>query len=1056
LFLTRGATKNPIAVFMACIAVVVLSVIALQRLPRDLFPRITVPVIVVSAQYSGATPETMERTVTYPLEQAVTRVAGVQQILSTTRTGTTSIQVWFDWGTNLNIAEVEVIQNVQRVMRSLPAGVTQPFVLKFDISNIPVAQVVVGGGGLDARQLYDLGYNTIEPQLERIPGVSQAFVNGGLVRQLNVNVDPNKLVATGLTLQNVISGISRYNALIPSGDLKNKRIDYQLNVPSLLQSVPAIQNVVLATRNGVPIHVADVAQVQDAAADQTQIVRINGKPGVLMFVAREPDANAIQVVDALRKALPRLSGLPKGVTLQIGFDQSQYIRAAIATLQREAVIGAVLIFLVVLVFLRSLWSLVIIGLGVPLSVSTALLLLYFTGQSLNIFTLGGLTLAMGRLVDDAIVVRENITRHLTVPGTPVLQAVIEATQEVGLPVLASTASTIAVFFPIVFLSGISQRLFVPMALTIVFALGASYVVSMTIDPVLSLKFLRSSQGTAVEGHGVVARFVRWSERLMEGLDERYQQALRWTLQHASAAVAGIALIFVLSMLAARGIGTEFFPDTDESQFSVAVQVPQGTAVQQASDVVEQVANVVRKVIPAKDYLAVYTNTGVNSGGFGSNSGPNYGEVEIRLVPPTMRHRSSTDWSNAVRTALNGKFPGVLMFVNVGGLEHRIVNVGAAAPIDIQLIGYNQQVGAQFAQQVAAAVGGIEGTADVQITPRGQYPNFNVNVDQEKAAQLGISSTDIANAVNTAMAGNVATASQFIDPVTGNEYNIVVKLQDAYRTHPEDLGGVPLNVLADPPAGASTPAGTTPPVVPVLLRDVARITLGSQPLQIGRKNEQRVIDVTANVINRPLGAVSQDVAKALDRMPFPEGFTYHMAGQTEQQQGAFSSLGFALVLALMLVYMIMASQFMSLVDPFIIMFAVPLGFIGVIWMLLLTHTTLSIISFMGVITMIGVVVSNGILLVDYANKMQERGMSAQDAVLQAGRIRLRPILMTAIATIIAMIPMATGLGEGSETNMPLARAVIGGLTVSTGLTLLLIPVLYVFFERLLPRRRRTEA
>jgi multidrug efflux pump subunit AcrB len=422
----------------------------------------------------------------------------------------------------------------------------------------------------------------------------------------------------------------------------------------------------------------------------------------------------------------------------------------------------------------------------------------------------------------------------------------------------------------------------------------------------------------------------------------------------------------------------------------------------------------------------------------------------------MRHRSSTELANAVRAALNGKFPGVLMFLDVGGLEHRIVNVGSRAPIDIQVIGYNQQVGAQFAQQVAAMVTGIEGTADVQITPRGQYPNFNVGVDLEKAAQLGVSSTDIANAVNTAMAGNVATASQFIDPVTGNEYNIVVRLQDAYRTHPEDLGSVPLNVLADPPAGTTTPAGTTAPMVPILLRDVARISLGSQPLQVSRKNEQRVIDVTANVINRPLGAVSQDITKALDRTAFPEGFTYHLAGQTEQQQGAFSSLGFALVLALMLVYMIMASQFKSLVDPFVIMFAVPMGFIGVIWMLLLTHTTLSIISFMGVITMIGVVVSNGILLVDYSNKMQERGMSAYEAVLHAGRIRLRPILMTAIATILAMIPMATGLGEGSETNMPLARAVIGGLTVSTGLTLLLIPVLYVFFERLLPRRRRSEA
>src|SRR5215472_17055446 len=321
MFLTRAAVKNPIASFMVCIAVVVLSMIALQRLPRDLFPKITVPVINVSAQYSGASPETMERTVTYPLEQAATRVAGVQQILSTTRTGSTNIQVWFNWGTDLNNAEVEVIQNVQRVMKNLPQGVTQPAVLKFDISNIPVAQVVLGGGGLDARQLYDLGYNTIEPQLERIPGVAQAFVNGGLVRQFNVNVDPHKLVATGLTLQGVISGISKYNALIPSGELRNTRLDYTLNVPSLLQSVPAIQNVVLTTHNGLPVHVADVAQVEDGAADQTQIVRINGKPGVFLSVARQPDANTIQVVDGLRAALPRLSGIPKGVTLQVSFDQ---------------------------------------------------------------------------------------------------------------------------------------------------------------------------------------------------------------------------------------------------------------------------------------------------------------------------------------------------------------------------------------------------------------------------------------------------------------------------------------------------------------------------------------------------------------------------------------------------------------------------------------------------------------------------------------------------------------------------------------------------------------
>jgi len=1050
MFLTRAAVRNPVMVLMACIAVIVLSQIGLQRLPRDLFPNITIPVISVQTTYSGASPETMERTVTYPLEQAVTRVAGVTQILSTTRQGASNIQIWFGWGSNLDTAEIEVIQNVQRALHNLPTGVTQPFVLKFDISNIPVAQVVVNGGGLDARQLYDLAYNTIEPQLERLPGVSTAFVNGGLVRQLNVNVDPHKLDATGLTFQDVITAISNANQLIPAGNLTNPQINYQLNVPTLLQNVPAIQHVIITSHNGVPVHIGDIAQVVDGAATQSQIVHVDGRPGVLMFVARQPDANTIEVVNELRQALPHLAGVPQGVTLSVGFDQSEYVRAAISTLAHEALIGAILTFLVVLVFLRSLWSVVIVSVGIPLSVSTALLLLYFSGQTLNIFTLGGLTLAIGRLVDDAIVVRENITRHLSVPGTPVLQAVLNATQEVGLPVLASTSTTIAVFFPVVFLSGIAQRLFVPLALTVIFSLAASYVVSMTIDPLLSLRLLRSTTGEAVTGTGFIPRFVRFSENMMDALDTQYQRTLGWTLAHGWAVVGAIALVFVLSMVAARGIGSEFFPATDESQFSIQVQAPQGTAVQSTAAIVEQISQIVRGTIPKQYLTAVYSNTGVpaSGGGFGSNAGPNYGNVSVRLVSPTHRPKSSDDYSNAVRRAISGRFPGVLTFIQTGGLEHAVVNFGSSAPIDIQLLGYDQSIGQQLAQQVAGIVAAIPGTADVQITPRGQSPDFNVDVDPEKAAQLGLNPTVVATAINTAIAGNVSTASQFIDPVTGNEYNIVVQLQDAYRSHPEDLGAVPLLGLPDPGAVNSAPS----PMVPILLRDIARVSIGSTPLQINRKNEQRVIDVTANVVDRPLGAVSQDIETDLDHLSFPLGFSYHMAGQTEAQSGAFASLGFAMVLALMLVYMIMASQFQSLVDPFVIMFTVPLGFIGVIWMLLLTHTTLSIISFMGVIMMIGIVVSNGILLVDYANKQQAQGLSAHDAVMRAGRIRLRPILMTAIATVCGMIPMALGLGEGAETNMPLARAVIGGLSVSTGLTLLLIPLIYVLFEEHFPRRR----
>src|SRR5256712_844699 len=1051
MFLTRAAVRNPILILMVCIAAVVLSQIAFTRLPVDLFPNITVPAITVVTSYSGASPEDVERTVTYPIEQAVTRVAGVQQINSTSRRGSSSVQVWFDWGADLSVAEVEIIQNVQRIARSLPDGVSQPSVLKFDISDIPVAQVVVSAPGMDARQLYQLSTDTIEPQLERLPGVSQAFVNGGLVRQFNINVDPQRLAAVGLSLQDVDTAVRRYNALIPSGSLRNAEIDFQLMVPTSLQDVNAIRQVVLSSKNGVPVHIADIADVQDAAADRTQIVKVDGQPGITVSVARQPGANIVDVVDALRAAVPRLTGLPQGVALRIAFDQSGYIRAAIDSLTREALTGALLTFLVILAFLPNLWNLFIIGVGLPLSVATALILLYFTGQTLNVFTLGGLTLALGRLVDDAIVVRENITRHLARPGTPVVQAVLDATHEVGTAVFASTATTIAVFFPVVFLTGVARRLFVPMALTIVFAMAASYLVSMTIDPVLSIRFLRARKTDKDEEkrQGTVSRMMapleRSSERMLNRLDVAYQRILEVALQRRRWVLVGITVLFAVSMYAARYIGSEFFPATDESQFSITVQEPQGTAVQITSAAAERGAGIVQQVIPRQSITPITTNAGVPSGGFGfgAKQGPNFAPVRVRLAPPTQRTASTDELAARVRRALDGKFPGVQFFVSIGGLQRNIVNIGAAAPIDVQVLGYGQTVAQQLAAQVAGTVSMTQGTADVRINPRGQYPAFTVRIDNDKAALLGLSPTAVASAINLAMSGNAGTASQLIDPYTGAQYGIVTRLMDRYRTHPEDLANVPLVTLADPlTGGGPSSAGRTP----ILLRDVAKVSLSSEPLQISRKNQQRVIDVTANVVNRPLGAVSAEIVQRLDRISWPAGFTYYMAGQTEQQQGAFGSLGLAGALALMLVYMIMASQFQSLVDPFVIMFTVPLGLIGVVWMLLLTHVTLSIVSFMGVITMVGIVVSNGILLVDYANRLQDSGLAPRDAVLRAGRIRLRPILMTALATILGMIPMALGLGEGSETNMPLARTVIGGLSVSTFLTLFLIPILYVMFER----------
>jgi len=602
----------------------------------------------------------------------------------------------------------------------------------------------------------------------------------------------------------------------------------------------------------------------------------------------------------------------------------------------------------------------------------------------------------------------------------------------------------------VFLTGVARRLFVPMALTIAFAMAASYFVSMTVDPALSLRVMRvRREGEEDEPRSLIGRIMhrmeQSSERRLNRLDDFYHRVLATALERRWWVVGGITALFAVSLFAARYIGSEFFPTTDESQFTVQIQQPQGTAVQITSAAADQVARLILQTVPPEYVTTVATNSGVPSTGlgFGGNQGPNFSQVSVRLVPPGQRKESTDDLAARVRRALDGRFPGVQFFITLGGIQRQVVNIGAAAPIDVQVIGYDQGVGQQLAAQVAAAVSTTPGTADVRISPRGQIPSFSVRVDNEKAALLGLSPTSIANAINMAMSGNPGTASKLIDPYSGAQYGIVTRLMNKYRANPEDLGNVPLTTLADPPPGGGVSRLGR---VPILLRDVAKVSLGSEPLQISRKNQQRVIDVTANITNRPLGEVATELKQRLDRIQWPASFAYHLAGQVEQQQSAFGSLGLTSGLALMLVYMIMASQFKSLVDPFIIMFTVPLGLIGVIWMLLLTKVTLSIMSFMGIITMVGVVVSNGILLVDYANKLQERGLAPREAVLQAGRTRLRPILMTALATILGMVPMALGIGEGSETNTPLARAVIGGLSVSTFLTLFLIPILYVMFER----------
>jgi multidrug efflux pump subunit AcrB len=796
------------------------------------------------------------------------------------------------------------------------------------------------------------------------------------------------------------------------------------------------------------VRVSDVAEVEDGTADQNEIVRINGQRGVYIRVLKQPGGNTIGVVDSVRAAMPNLRGIPANVHLAISFDQSTYIRSAVAALQHEAIQGGLLAIAVILFFLVSLRATGIVAVAIPLSIVATFVLLYFTGQTLNVFTMGGLALGVGRLVDDSIVELENIHRHLAM-GQSRRDAVLAAAQEVAMPILVSTITTIVVFFPVLFLAGIARFLFMPLALTIAFALIMSFFVSRTVTPLLCLYWLKG-KGHDDAQKGIPGTITRW----LDGLDHAYARGLKWALGHRVFTVLAILGFFVASMFLRKKIGSEFFPETDEAQFTINYKTPIGTRVEKTELVTERIEKVIEQTLaPVKGkngevplYTTMISDTGLPGGRtalFTANTGSHAANVQVNLVGRLDRPLSDVDATEKVRASLRDAVPGTQVFYFTGGIVKRILNFGSAAPIDVEVLGYDLNDGSSFSKEIAAKMRAVVDEhgqpllTDVQITREENAPELDVVVDRQKAGVLGVSEQDVAQTVLTGLLGNTQLSPiPFTDQKTGNEYFINVRMDDRYRTHVSDLSDMFVR----------TPRGGV-----VSLDTLARIEPSSGPVVIDRKYLQRVVHVTANIApDKDLGAASIATQNVLNETQPPDGFTVQLGGQSAEQAKAFKGLIFAALMALALVYMVLASQFKSLVDPLVIMFSVPLGISGVFLMLYVSGTKLSVNSFMGIIMMVGIVVSNGVLLVDFANVLRRRGMSIIEATVEAGRTRLRPILMTTIATVLGLVPMALGIGEGSETNLPLARAVIGGLTVSTVFTLFLVPSLYTLLDRFAKR------
>jgi len=1042
MWLTLLAMRNAVAVLMASLAVVVLGFTSVSRMPIDLFPNINLPTITIGTEYKGANVQDIEKTVTYPIEKAVSAVANVRHVESKSRQGISAVQVWFNYDADINAGQTEVIQRVQQILNTLPTGIKQPFIVRADLSNIPVCLITASGGGLDEKQLYDLAFNTIEPQIERLNGVASANVDGGRVRQISVNLNRDLLYAKGLSVLDVVRAVNDANFIMPSGDIRVGSVDYKLFTNNQFQLVRPMEDIVVRRVGEVPIHVRDVGYVVDSYERQSSVVRVNGDRSVYLRVNKQPGANTVEVVDAVKKALPTLIGIPAGVQVGMTFDQSTYIRQSIESLWHEAGQGAVLAFLVILIFLGSFTSTMIIFIAIPLSILGTFIAMYFLGQTINVFTLGGLALAVGRLVDDSIVELENINRHLAIPGIERRTAVLDAAREVAMPIFVSTITTIVVFLPTIFIEGQAKLLFLPLTFTISFSLFASFLVSRTVTPLLCYYWLRPELAHAPR-RGWWARVLGWSRAMLDRLDAAYLRTLGWALCHRKVVVVGVLAAFAASLALYPLIGTEFFPASDESQFRVFVRAPIGTRVEETEKLVARIEALVRTNLQPGELRTLVSLVGIPSGRsaiFTANTGPHAAQVQVYLATPDKRTRSDAQIVNAIRPKFAGQFPGTVTYFNLGGIINRVLNRGSQNPLELEVLGYDLQDSQVAAASAAQVMREVRGVQDVQISREQNYPQFSVVVDREKAASAGLTQRDIAQAALFSLNSNVSVnPSIFTDPRTGNQYNIVVQLDEPFRVRPEDLGKI----------FVTTTGGR-----PVVLSTIADIKRSVAPVEIERKYQQRLIRVSGNPVGRDLGAISDDIEQRLGALRLPPGFEVRLGGQTAQQREAFASLFFTSILALMLVYMVMASQFRSLKDPFIIMFSVPMGLIGVLFALFVTRTTLSTTSFMGIIMMVGIVVSNGVLLVEYTNELRRRGRPLADAVLTAGRTRLRPILMTSLTTIFGLLPMALGLLVGSEANAPLARAVIGGLIVSTALTLLLIPTLYTILEERFSRTLST--
>lgn len=1022
------ALKNPIAVLMVSLGLIVFAAVVVPRLSVDTFPELTPPVLVIGTQVPGMGPTDIEKTITWRLEKYVSATPGVDHVQSISRSGLSVIYVWLTWGTDLNSAQTLVQQQVAFAMSSIPKslGVVPPFVLQFDPTNAPVLQVAVHGGGLTGPQLYDYAANYIEPVIEGISGVASASPDGGRERQINVVVSPSAAESRGVTSGEIASAVARANALLPSGRFMTRTFDANVYTNAVPHRISDLGDALVKLVNGRPLLIRDVARLEDGGAPETQQVAINGTDAVYLNVLRVPGGNVIQIVDAVKHALGELKGLPPGMKVTPVFDQSSFVRSTYFGLKRELLQAFFLVAAVVLLFLQSPRAVLVAAISAPIAFSVILIVLYATGQTLNAFTLGGLTLAMGPLVDISVVVLESVHRHRLQGKTP-FGAALDGASAVAIPTLAATLCTIAVLLPIVLLAGLAKKLFAPLAITVATGMIAGYLVSMTVTPVACRYFI---------GHSHPGRLAQFVEGLIARGAGTYARSLVSVLQYRVWVMVAAALLVTGALYLASQLPSTFFPEVDESMETVYVRFAPGTPLKEAGRKLTEMGSILKAHLPKGTVELVLTNLGTpgkaRSAMNSPNSGPHMGFIRVALSSPEERAQSQRELADTLRALLVHQYPGVDFLQAPGGLVASVFANGYLAPIVVELHGDHLQELMDGSRRIAEVARTVPGIRDITTNLETDYPELHVNTDREESGMVGVSARDAAQTTLEGTLGNINTPGVWVDGENGQSYYLVTYYDGKVVSDRSTLEALPVRATIGNGA--------------VALGTYAKVERSVGPIAVERDRLSRVATVYFQTERRDIGSAANELEQKLKSDPRTRDLSFGFVGQVDLMRTTFAGLSVAVALAIMVVFMIMASQFKSLRLPLVMLFAVPVSLVGIVLALMSAGLGFSVTALMGILMVIGISVSNGILLIDQANIKFQSGKDIGESVVEAARSRVVPIVMTSLATIIGLLPTALGLDAAALANQPMALGVVGGLGSSTILSLYLVPVMFTVIGR----------